>query len=54
MRVLKFSPTAPGAYASEGRVAYQDGRNEKATSEIYFYVMEAGSFRAMRKMISLK
>jgi len=45
---------AQGAYLSKEKAAHWDGRNEsgeKVTSGIYFYLMEAGSFRAMKKMV---
>jgi hypothetical protein len=54
VRTLELGEKAPGAYITKNRAAYWDGRNEggeKAASGIYFYLMEAGSFRAMRKMV---
>lgn len=54
---LDLGQKIPGAYVSKGEAAYWDGRTrngEKVTSGIYFYVMEAGSFRAMKKMVILK
>ena len=39
------------------KAAYWDGRNEagnQVTSGTYFYLIEAGPFRAMKKMAILK
>jgi len=57
VRTLDLGQKASGAYVSKDKAAYWDGRNEsgeKVTSGIYFYLMEAGSFRAMKKMVILK
>jgi serine protease AprX len=57
VRTLDLGEKSPGAYLSKERAAYWDGRNtagEKVTSGIYFYSMEAGSFRAMKKLVVLK
>jgi len=54
VRTLKLGEKSPGAYLSKEKAAYWDGRNEngeKVTSGIYFYLMEAGSFRAVKKMV---
>ena len=54
VRTLDLGPKAPGAYMSREKAAYWDGRNkagEQVSSGIYFYSMEAGSFRAMKKMV---
>jgi len=57
VRTLDLGRKAPGAYVSKERAASWDGRTkagEQVTSGIYFYLMEAGSFRAMKKMIISK
>ena len=57
VRTLDLGQKAPGAYVSKEKAAYWDGRNEKGekvASGIYFYLMEAGSFRAMKKTVILK
>ena len=46
-----------GIYHSRSEAAYWDGRNdagERVTSGSYFYMLEAGSFTATRKIIVLK
>jgi len=45
-----------GYYLSKDKAAYWDGRNsygEEVSSGVYFYTMEAGEFRAARKMVIL-
>ena len=57
VRTLDLGHTAPGNYVSRGRAAYWDGRNQygdKVSSGIYFYEMQAGSYRAIRKMVITK
>jgi hypothetical protein len=57
VKVLDLDRKSPGAYVTSGKAAYWDGRNEKGervSSGIYFYVMEAGSFRTARKMVISK
>ncbi len=54
LRKLDLGYKPAGVYVSPDRAARWDGRNEsgeKVTSGIYFCVMEAGSFRATRKII---
>jgi len=46
-----------GAYISKSEAAYWDGRNiqgERVASGIYYYTIQAGDFRATRKMVLLK
>ena len=57
VRTLDLGYKTSGPYVSRDRAAYWDGRNESGesvSSGIYFYLMEAGSFRAVRKMIVLQ
>ncbi|MCH8292918.1 tandem-95 repeat protein [Candidatus Poribacteria bacterium] len=57
VRTLDLGHKAPGIYVSKSRAAYWDGSNangERVSSGIYLYLMEAGSFRAMRKMVIMK
>jgi len=57
VRVLDLGQKASGAYVSRGKAAYWNGRNEKGervSSGIYFYVMEAGPFTAVKKMLISK
>ena len=46
-----------GTYRSQSRAAYWDGRNavgEPVASGIYFYTLQAGPFKATRRMIIMK
>ena len=57
VRALDLGQKASGAYLAKEDAAYWNGRSEsgeKVTSGIYFCVMEAGSFSAMKKVIILK
>lgn len=57
VRTLDIGERTAGAYLSKDRAAYWDGKNangERVSSGVYFYLMEAGSFRAMRKMVIMK
>jgi len=54
LRKLDLGYKPAGVYVSPHRAARWDGRNEsgeKVTSGIYFCVMEAGSFRATKKIV---
>lgn len=57
VKVLDLGYRKSGFYFDRNTSAYWDGRDsfgEKVTSGIYFYHLEAGSFRAIRKMVLLK
>ena len=57
VRELSLGIKEPGQYFTKARAAYWDGRNaegEAVASGIYFYYLEAGSFRATRKLIIQK
>ena len=57
VRILNLGQKAAGAYVSKEKAVYWDGRNttgEKVSSGIYFYLMEAGSFRAVKKMLIIR
>ena len=57
VRRLSLGVQPRGRYSSKSRCAYWDGRDEfddPASSGVYFYVLRAGSFIAMRKMTVLK
>ena len=46
-----------GAYRTRARAAYWDGRNaagESVASGIYFYTLQAGRFKATRRMVIMK
>ncbi len=57
VRTLGLGHQVPGVYRSKSRSVYWDGRNdsgERVSSGVYFYTLEAGSFRATRKMLIVK
>jgi flagellar hook assembly protein FlgD len=57
VRTLSVGRKDAGDYLNKEKAAYWDGRNsngEEVSSCVYFYVMEAGSFRATKKMVILK
>jgi len=57
VRTLDFGHLNAGVYVDKGKAAYWGGRNangERVSSGIYFYLMEAGKFRAMKKMVIMK
>jgi hypothetical protein len=46
-----------GIYATKSKAAYWDGKDslgEKVSSGVYFYTLQAGEFRATRKMVVVK
>lgn len=57
IRTLDFGHQKAGYYVSKGKAAYWDGRSrngEKVASGVYYYQLQAGEFRATRKMVILK
>lgn len=53
IRTLKLGHKTAGVYAAKERAAYWDGKNdfgEEVSSGIYFYALEAGGFRSVKKM----
>ena len=57
IRQLTIGFQAAGAYRTQSRAAYWDGRNsvgELVASGVYFYTLQAGQFKATRQMIILK
>ena len=57
IRELNLGRLEAGRYISRDSAAYWDGRNqngELVSSGIYYYVIQAGQFRQMRKMVILK
>ena len=57
VRQLSLGIKEPGQYFTKESAAYWDGRNaagEAVASGVYFYYLEAGSFRATRKLIIQK
>lgn len=54
VRTLNLGYRDAGIYVTRSKAAYWDGRNrrgEKVSSGIYFYQMEAGSFKAVGRMV---
>jgi hypothetical protein len=57
VRTLDLGNKPAGAYLSKDKATYWDGKNEygeKVSSGVYFYLMEAGSFRATKKMLIIR
>jgi len=57
IRTLDLGHRASGVYVSMDKTAHWNTRNaagEKVASGVYFYVMEAGIFRAVRKMAIIR
>lgn len=57
VRTLNLGRQAAGLYNERTRAAYWNGQNdqgERVASGAYLYVMTAGDFRAMRRMVVLK
>ena len=57
IRTITLGEKRAGAYVSKDQAAYWNGRDssgEKVASGIYYYTLEAGEFRATRKMVILK
>jgi len=57
VRTLDLGYLNAGVYVDKGTAAYWDGKNangERVSSGVYVYLMEAGSFRAMKKMVIMK
>ena len=57
VRRLDLGHRRAGSYDSRGRAAYWDGRNaqgEPVASGVYFYTLQAGDFKATRKMVIRK
>jgi hypothetical protein len=57
VRTISLGNQNAGVYTTKDRAAYWDGRDnlgEKVASGVYFYTLEAGNFRATKKMTILK
>ena len=57
VRTIVLGNQKAGAYVTKDKAAYWDGKDslgEKVASGVYFYTIQAGEFRAGRKMVILK
>ena len=57
VRKLRFGEKQAGYYVDRSKAAYWNGRNaigERVASGVYFYILRAGNFQAIRKMIVIK
>ena len=57
VRTLDLGQKDPGAYISKEKAAYWDGKSESGenvASGTYFYLMEAGQFRDIKKLIIMR
>jgi len=57
IRTLNLGRQSAGIYLDKDKAAYWDGRNnfgQQVASGVYFYTLQAGDFRATRKMTILK
>jgi predicted GH43/DUF377 family glycosyl hydrolase len=57
VRTLDLGHQPAGHYATKNKAVYWDGKNnfgESVASGVYFYTLQAGKFRATRKMVILK
>ena len=57
IRAIALGNRNAGIYTTKDKAAYWDGRDrlgEKVASGIYWYTLQAGEFRATRKMVIVK
>jgi hypothetical protein len=57
VRTFDLGPRPAGYYTSRTEAVYWDGRNalgERVASGVYFYEIQAGGYREMRRMVILK
>ncbi len=57
IRAISLGNRHAGIYTTKEKAAYWDGRDglgEKVSSGLYYYTLQAGEFRATRKMVILK
>jgi len=57
IRTLNIGRKQAGTYVDKGRAGYWNGRNEfgeRVASGVYFYMLQAGYFSAMRRMLIVK
>jgi len=57
IKTLSLGEKRAGMYISRDRAAHWDGRNEsgeRVSSGLYFYTIEAGNFRSIKRMLMVK
>jgi hypothetical protein len=57
IRAIALGNKNAGVYTTKGKAAYWDGKDslsESVASGVYFYTLQAGEFRATRKMVIIK
>ena len=57
VRTLHIGNKGAGVYVTKDKAAYWDGMDylgQRVASGVYYYQLEAGEFRATRKMVILK
>ena len=57
VRTIALGTRTAGIYTTKDRAAYWNGRNsigQKVSSGVYYYTLQAGEFRATRKMVVVK
>ena len=57
VRTIELGRKTAGIYMTQDKAAYWDGRSsygEKVASGVYYYTLQAGEFRATRKMVIMK
>ncbi|MBC8276303.1 MAG: T9SS type A sorting domain-containing protein, partial [Chloroflexi bacterium] len=57
VRILNLGRREAGLYLSRGQAAYWDGQSdigEQTASGVYFYTIEAGGFRATRRLVVIR
>ena len=55
--MIKDSKRNAGIYTTKDRAGYWDGRNsigQKVSSGVYYYTLQAGEYKATRKMVIMK
>lgn len=57
IRTIALGNRTAGIYTTKAKAAYWDGRDylgEKVSSGVYYYTLQAGEYKATRKMVIMK
>ncbi|MFQ6043486.1 MAG: FlgD immunoglobulin-like domain containing protein, partial [Candidatus Poribacteria bacterium] len=57
IRTINLGEKRAGSYIAKDKAAYWDGKNdigERVSSGVYFYTLQAGGFKATRRMLIVK